>query len=584
MLQSLAGYYDRMAARGEAEAPGWSREKFGWCVVLSEAGEPVAIDDLHNNEGRKPAVTLREVPAAAKRTVAVVPNLFWDKTAYTLGRTSGTGRRTAQEHAAFRDANFAAIAGATDPGLVAFARFLETWTPERFDADPFAPAMLDANILFRLDGDYCFLHERDAARAIVEARAGGDERAALCLVTGVTAPVARLHPTIKGVEGAQSSGAALVSFNLDAFSSWGRAQGDNAPTSQGASFRYGAALNRLLDRGSRNRVRVGDTTVVFWADASAGEAAAAKSETLIWEALEPPPGDTQEAARLAVTLDALAKGRPLADSRPGVDPSTRIHVLGLAPNAARLSVRFWVTDRLDDLVGRLAAHHHDLAIVPAPRRWGVAPSINWLLVKTVALQEKFDNIAPQLGGELARAVLTGDRYPRAWLAATIMRLRAGDDPGTGWHAAAIKASIARTPSEETPPVSLEPDNPNPAYQLGRLFAAYENAQRAALGRNVNATIRDRYFGAASATPASVFPLLIRGAQNHLSKVRKEKPGLAVTLEREIEGIVGHLPGTFPRSLRLEEQGRFAIGYYHQRGARFAGVAHDTDEGDDDNGE
>lgn len=595
VLQGLAGYYDRMAARGEAEAPGWSREKFGWCVVLSADGTPVAVDDLHDHDGAKLRPTLREVPAAVKRTVAIAPNLFWDKTAYVLGRTGGEGRRTALEHAAFRAAHLALLNGAEDEGLIALRRFLEAWVPMRFDERPFGPAMLDANLMFRLDGDRAYLHERPAARTIVTAKAGSSADGVRCLVSGAVAPPARLHPTIKGVQGAQSSGATLVSFNLDAFTSWGQTQGGNAPTSEAAAFRYGAALNRLLDRGSRNRLRVGDTTVVFFADASGGEAQAAAAEGLFADAADP-PSDAAEASALAITLNAVVAGRPLAEAaaRPDIAPETRIGVLGLAPNAARLSVRFWVEDRLDAFVARLAAHHADLSLDPAPRGWTKSPSINLLLLRTTALMEKWDNIAPNLAGEVARAVLTGGRYPRAWLAAAIVRLRAGDDPVTGWHAAVIKACIARDerlhrhdPEVREPqeiPVSLDPDNPNASYQLGRLFAAYENAQRAALGRNVNATIRDRYFGAASATPASVFPLLIRGAQNHLSKVRKEKPGLAVTLEREIEGIVGHLAPEFPRSLRLEEQGRFAIGYYHQRSARFAGTADDTHEGDHNDGE
>jgi CRISPR-associated protein Csd1 len=213
-----------------------------------------------------------------------------------------------------------------------------------------------------------------------------------------------------------------------------------------------------------------------------------------------------------------------------------------------------------------------------------------LLVMSTALQEKFDNIPPLLAGEVMRAVLGGTPYPRTLLAAAIMRLRAGDDPASGWHACVIRACLAREHrlhrNKESTPVSLDRDNVNPAYQLGRMFAALETAQRMALGR-VNATIRDRYFGAASATPAGVFPLLFRGAQNHLGKLRKG--GKGNWLEREIEEICAHLPSELPRSLRLDQQGRFAIGYYHQRRAQYAGrpaedLADDTGEGDETNAE
>lgn len=241
----------------------------------------------------------------------------------------------------------------------------------------------------------------------------------------------------------------------------------------------------------------------------------------------------------------------------------RFHILGLAPNAARLSVRFWLSDDFAVFARRLADHYAALAIEPPPWR-ALPPSVNRLLVKTVALQEKFDNIPPLLAGEVTRAILAGTPYPRSLLATAIIRLRAGDDAGTGWHAAAIRAVLASHHRKESPPVSLDRENASSAYQLGRLFAMAEIAQRVSLGK-VNATIRDRYFGAASATPANVFPLLLRGVQNHLGRLRKE--GKGGWIEKEIDQIFAQLPPSLPRSLALQKQGEFAIGYYHQRSAR-----------------
>lgn len=575
ILQALDSYYGRMAARGEAEAPGFSREKIGFAVVLSPNGVPVQVIDMRELSGRKLQPVLREVPAAVKRTAGILPNRLWDKTSYTLGRTAGEGRRTAEEHAAFKALHRTLLAESEDPGCLALARFLDTWDPAAFDAAPFTPEMLDSNVVFRLEGEHVYLHERPAARRLIEAAATGPAADAFCLVTGQPTVARRLHPTIKGVEGAQSSGASLVSFNLDAFESYGQAQGANAPTSEAAAFRYGAALNRMLDRGSPNRLRrpIGDATVAFWADISAtvNEAAAAAADDFFLMLIDPPPtDDAAEAAKVRDALEKVADGRPIEAVAPAVMRGTRFHVLGLAPNAARLSVRYWLDDDVETFTRRLAAHHADLALEPRPRNWGV-PSTNRLLVKTTALQEKYENIPPLLAGEVTRAVLAGTRYPRTWLAAVIMRLRAGDDPSTGWHAAAIRACLQRDHrlgfERESLPVSLNKDDKSEAYQLGRLFAALETAQRLALGR-VNATIRDRYFGAASATPAGVFPLLLRGAQNHIGKLRKErKDGW---IEREIGEIVDRLPASLPRSLRLEAQGRFAIGYYHQRQAQFAG--------------
>lgn len=572
ILQALDGYYHRLAARGEVTAPGWSPEKFGWCVVLNSAGEPVDVYDLHDVSGKKPKPQVCSVPAAIKRTVGIASNFLWDKTAYVLGRTAGEGKRTAQEHAAFLALHQQRLAGQSDEGLLALLRFLESWRPERFDTAPFKPEMLDANILFRLEGERGFIHDRPAARALVEGGqkpTGGGE--ATCLVTGEQAPVARLHPTIKGVEGAQSSGASLVSFNLDAFTSLGKDQGDNAPTSEAAAFRYGTALNLMLTRDGPNRVRrpIGDATVVFWADASNAEAAEA-AETLFSDTLDPPE-DAEDARKIGMELEAIAKGRALPESRLSLAKGTIFHVLGLSPNAARLSVRFWLTDDFEVFARSLAEHFNDLHIEPRPLGWSGAPSVNRLLVQATALQADYKNIPPMLAGEVMRSVLTGARYPQSLLAAAIIRLRAGDDPSSGWHAAVIRAVLQRdhriNRKQENVPVSLAPDEPNKAYQLGRLFAVLEAAQRLALGK-INATIRDRYFGAASATPASVFPLLLRGAQNHLGRLRKD--GKGGWIEREIEDILERLTLDLPRALPLAEQGRFAVGYYHQRKEQFKG--------------
>lgn len=566
ILTALDRYYDRL--EGIAE-PGWMPVRFGYCIVLDDHGRPLHVIDLHDREGNE--VRPREIIVpAVQRTSGIKPALFWDKTAYALGCTAGEGKRTAQEHVSFKEANLTAIAGSDDPALVAYRGFLETWTPDQFQPPLFARSMLDANILFRWHEDNGFLHERPAARALVKAdEDDGGATEGFCLVTGVRAPLATLHPTIKGVDNAQSSGASLVSFNQPAFTSYGKEQGANAPTSARAAFRYGAALNRLLRRDGGNRLArtVGDATIVFWADASNVKAAKA-AESFFADGLDTPT-DENEARKIGADLEAVSKGRPLTELGRGIEQGTTFHVLGLSPNAARLSVRFWLTDTLEVFAKRLAAHAADLAIDPIP--WRTYPSVNRLLAQSVALQGKFENIPPLLAGEVMRAILSGTRYPQSWLAATIIRLRAGDDPLSGWHAAAIRAILHRdfrlNLSPKDAPMSLSPEEPSKAYQLGRLFAVLEAAQRQALG-NVNATIRDRYFGAASATPAGVFPLLLRGAQNHLGKLRKD--GKGGWIEREIETVLDRLGPDLPRSLPLAEQGRFAIGYYHQRKAQFAG--------------
>lgn len=585
ILQALDRYYDRIP---DVAAPGWSSEKFGWCIILGPDGALVDVQNLHDLDGKKPKVRLYPVPEAVSRTSGVKPNFLWDKTAYVLGvkkrpREDGENNEdkppweaAEREHAAFRDLHLERLAGEADEGLRALCGFLEQWQPEQFDANPrLQPEMLDANFMFRLDGDRCFLHERPAAKALVErfrVADNTDRETAFCLIRGEAAPITRLHPSIGGVQGAQSSGASLVSFNQDSFESYGQKQGANAPTSEAAAFRYGTALNHLLRRDSHNRLArpVGDATIVFWADASEVRASTA-AEDFFSMAVDPDQIERETARKLMDELEAVAKGRPLSDLNPDIEPGTRFHVLGLSPNAARLSVRFWLSGTLDQFAKRLAEHYQDLRIEPAPMGWGHAPSVNRLLVNTTALLRDYKNIPPLLAGEVMRATLSGSRYPQSLLAAAIIRLRAGDNAASGWHAAVIRAIIARDHrsgfQKEGISVSLNPEESSQAYQLGRLFAVLEAAQRMALGKT-NTTIRDRYFGAASATPASVFPLLLRGVQNHLGKLRKS--GKGGWIEREIEDILDHLGAALPRSLPLAEQGRFAVGYYHQRSSQFKG--------------
>lgn len=573
VLNSLDKYYDRMAERGDADPPGYSRKSIDLCIWLNLDGSIANVNDLNDYTGKKPVARRLTVPQEVIRTSGVSSNFLWDKTAYTLGigkdKDKKSIRYAEKEHEAFKLLHTERLKNNDDPGLCSLLAFLATWTPENFESDArFTTEMLDKNVVFGLAGGKLeYLHDRPAARALITAPREV-WKTAFCLVTGNEAPIERLHPSIQGVDGAQSSGARLVSYNADAFTSYGADSGANAPTSELAAFRYGTALNRLLDRGSSNRLKIGDTTVAFWADAEGvGEAAAAAAEDL-FAGLIDPPSDETEAHKIRDVLVEINLLSPLQDINPKLEPRTRFHILGLAPNAARLSVRYWMTDEFGYFARRMAQHYEDISIDPAP--WRVKlPSVQILLLRTTSVQEKFENIPPHLAGEVARAVLEGLPYPRTMLAAAIMRLRAGDPPHTGWHAAIIKACINRseTSAKEKLPVSRDPDNIHPSYQLGRLLAVLEAAQYAALGR-VNASIVDRYYGAASATPARVFGPLLRNVRNHVSDATKR--GKGKWIEARLNEIMTKLPPDMPTTLKLVDQGRFAVGYYHERAWRGPG--------------
>lgn len=579
ILQSLTRQYERMLDAGEVPVAGYSYEKIGWALEIDTDGTPLDLAMLGAPDAKgKHQPRMLAVPSAVKRSSGIASNFLWDKTAYVLGVVKGEektedgkrlfptqGRRTADEHAAFIERHREALAGEVGDGLAALLAFLDTWQWDQFEARGWPVEALDQNIVFRLKGDAGFLHNRAAARKAWLDAGASTAAAAQCLVSGEDAPVARLHPSIRGVMGAQTAGASLVSFNLDSFVSYGKSQGDNAPVSEGTAFAYGAALNAMLAKGSPRATRLGDTTVAFWAEADTEAAAKTVEKGMLW-GMDPGKSEKDDAETLRALMENAAKGRPLKAGTEGLDPATRIHLLGLSPNAARLSVRFWHVGTFAEFARNIVQHWEDLSLDPPAFKGD--PAV-WALLYEIAAQRKAENIPPLLGGALMRAILTGGTYPRSLLAAVLIRLRAGDDLN-GPRAALIKACLTRdarlnpTETKREVPVALDRTEDNPGYLLGRLFAVLETAQRLALGK-VNATIRDRFFSSASATPAGTFPTLLRNANPHLAKLRKGTgSGLGVWLEREIAEILDKMGTAMPTSLGIEDQGRFVIGYYHQR--------------------
>lgn len=580
ILHSLKTRYDRLSSsgavglheRGLLPPPGYSTENISFVVELWPDGNVCKVQDWRE-PGKRPIAARINVPnTLGSRTSGIEAKFLWDKTAYVFG-ASATSKRTEDEHAAFVSFHEKLLGQAFDEGLLAFLRFLRTWEPSRFAGLACSAEMLDQNVAFKLTGDHGLLHERDEARRIwldyLSTLPAGE---GVCLVTGEQGRIALLHPPLRGVPGAQSSGASLVSFNEDAFNSYGKVQGGNAPVSEYSAFAYATALNDLLaaTRGTdpktgrlryRNRTSVGDCTVVFWAERP-------EAEELIERLLA--PDEQTETAGIRNVVKAMQTGKLLHEGILGIDPNTRAYVLALSPNAARLSVRFWLDGTLGDLARCFAEHWADLHLEPAPCDRPPALSA---LHSELAAHRKVENVLAHLAGELTRAIINGTLYPASVLVQVIMHLRS-DHQITPVRAALIKAILARRARYRArlahidwkdSLVSLNRQEPNAGYRLGRLFAVLEAAQYAGIGR-LKAAMRDKFFGPASATPGHVFPLLLRRAQDHLSAARKkDRAGRAVRLDREISEIIGGFTGSepFPATLSLEDQGRFVIGFYHQ---------------------
>lgn len=570
-LAALARAYDRLAARNEVPAFGYSLEKIGFVIPLntdgSLAGTPI---DLRVSDGRRRVAPLKPVPASFKRP-GVTPKAFflWDNTAYALGVTSSEGKDAIARFQAFRDRHLRDLAEANDEGLVALRRFIGAWRPKNFATLNWLEDVKDQNVVFALERerlDNIYIHDRPAARELwARLSAKGDKNPeATCLVSGEKVPVARLHPAIKGVWGAQPSGASIVSFNLDAFTSYGHEQGDNAPVSEAAAFAYTTALNRFLERDSGHRVQIGDASTVFWADAREAEAAAAAEE--FFGAMT--SGDDEKIVNRSVK-DALEKIRA-GVTTPNIIPEplegVRFYILALAPNAARLSIRFYLEDGFGSIARRYLEHIERLRIDPPPRE--TAPSVWRMLIETAVLR-KSENIQPNLAGEWLRAILAGMPYPLTLLSTLIMRLRSDHDVRP-LRVAMLKSILIKNFDMEVP-VALDAKCDDKGYLLGRLFALYEQIQTAALGYDVNATIKDKFYGAASAQPRKVFHLLESGSANHLSKIGKQKPGLKITFEKQIGAIMDLMApenDPFPASLPDKSQALFGLGYYHQRNQFF----------------
>ena len=570
ILQELVRYYDRKSRDADPAqrlpSLGLEDKDIPFVIELAADGGVVQLRDTRALEGKKLRAQSFLVPQGVKKTSGVAANLLWDSAAYVMGLDKARkGKAEVTPHAAFR-ARLAALpeAAQADAGLRAVIAALDRADWSVLHAHPAWAEIQETNpvMSFQLTGDIDLVCQRPAVAAAALPVADAEARSGLCLVEGVTAPIQRLHSAIKGVWGAQSSGANIVSFNARSFESYGKTdrQGENAPVGERAAFAYTTALNHLLAKDSRNRVQVGDASTVFWADAPSQF----DSEFTLADFFGETKDDPDRGVRAVQALhQALASGQ-----LPVGERGAQFFVLGLAPNAARISVRFWLRAPLSELAPRILQHFADLKVVRRYDSDPVTPSL-FRLLSSIALLGKLDNVPPRLAGEWMRAILEGQPYPATLLNATVIRCKAEQEVTT-LRAAVLKAWLNRDHRRANPEVpanhqyfkeELDMQQTDAPYLLGRLFAVLERIQQQAQP-GINATIRDRYYGAASTTPVLVFTTLLRLKNAHLKKL---SDGQASYFERLIGEIMLPL-SDFPRQLALPQQARFALGYYHQRQA------------------
>lgn len=570
ILQALAGYYRRMAKEGSRDvAPeGFEKKEIPFLIVLDKAGNFVDLSDTRDGVGKKKQGRVFTVPKGVKKTSGIAANLLWDTPNYVLGFPKIDAKKepkkdpvetARQQKEAFARKIIEALPDAlTDEGIKAVLAFLGHGTYPELEAHPLWQDIVEGGpvLTFQLTDEIGLICERPLVLAALNSNGNAGEvrtSGQVCLVSGAKDEPVRLHTAIKGVWGAQSSGANIVSFNLDAFRSFGKEQGLNAPVGKQAEFAYTTALNTLLLKGSRHRMQVGDSSTVFWAEHQN------PIEDIFADLFGEPAKENPEQLTQAVRSLYAA---PRAGTPPLEDDLTQFFVLGLAPNAARIAVRFWHAGTVGETARHILRHFDDCAIVHGPTQ-PEHLSLFRLLVAT-ATQGKSENIPPNLAGDLMKSILAGTPYPQSLLSAAIRRCRAEREISYP-RAALIKAVLARKAryydkSEKEVSMALDVTNTNPGYRLGRLFAVLEKIQEEA-SPGINATIRDRFYGSASGTPVAAFPHLMKLKNHHLSKL--ENRGRAVNMEKIVGEIMEGLDD-FPTHLSLQDQGRFAVGYYHQR--------------------
>lgn len=556
ILQALYDYYQRKAQDPEsALAPaGFEYKEIPFILELREDGTLNQIEDTRFIENKKKRAKSERVPQGVKKTSGVAANLLWDNAEYVLGLdTKGKPERVKEQQAAFLAKIRALNLADTDKGIAAVIQFLESLDLAVIQQNPLWDEIekTNPNLSFRLQGQTALVCQ---SRAVQAAIANGESEAsakAICLMTGEHAEIERLHPSIKGVWGAQTAGANIISFNLDAFRSFGKSQSFNAPVSKEAAFAYTTGLNHLLGKDSKQRMQVGDASTVFWASK---ENALEDSFAALFGASAATEDDPD---RNTDAVKALYQSVEKHGRLPSVSDETLFYILGLAPNAARISIRFWHVATVHEVSKRIVEHFKLLEIVRSERDPEFLPL--WLLLRSIALQGKTENVLPNLAGEMMRSILEGKAYPATLLASALRRIRA-EQKVTYPRAALLKAYLNRLNSTETLNVSLDITNPNQGYRLGRLFAVLEKIQEEA-NPGLNATIRDRYYGAASATPVTVFSTLMKLKNHHLSKM--DNKGRVNNLEKLLGEVMSGI-NEFPSHLSLKDQGFFAIGYYHQR--------------------
>ena len=597
ILQALAHLGEVFGKQGKIPQPGWGKAKVSHRVILDGQGQLLGIISAKKKvmAGKKEREIPDDmiVPMPVNRSSGIKANFLCDNASYILGiDDKGKPKRTQQCFEAAKHLHHQILDGCSSVPAKAILLFFDRWDSRKAKDHPIIADQLEdilkaGNLVFQIDGRDAIEDEaiRKAWKAYQEklegTKDGNHEGKGICLVTGKEdQKIAILHPKIKGVLGAQTSGANLVSFNADAFCSYGhdKEQGMNAPVSEEAALSYSMALNALL--ADRNHTKmIGDTTVVYWS-----EHALSDYQDCMMELLGDDSG--MDDHTLDTIIDHIKNGESVSIHGITVNPEEHFYVLGLAPNAARLSVRFFWTNTFGQLITNLSLHQERMDIIRPS--WEKRRISVWRTLKaTVNPNARNAASSPLLSGSFLQAVLHNNPYPEAVFQNIMMRVFSDRDKVAeagkpAVHkvsyvkAAFIKAYLLKNSSSYSKndweghiTMAVNENCNETSYILGRLFSLLENIQQKA-NPGINSTIKDRFFNSACATPAAVFPVLLKLTNAHLGKLNQ---GEAAFFQKKLGYLMEKMamPDTgmpLPSRLTLEEQGAFVLGYYQETQARY----------------
>ena len=563
ILQALVKEYENLAEKGLVSKPGWCLAKVSYGIDLTADGQIKGIIWLKSEEERgKKKVWLpvsRMVPEMVTRSSGVSSNFLCDNSKYLLGiDQEGTSDRVKECFMAARKRHLSLLKDV--PGVMskAICAFFENWDPQNAAENPVIKERWKditdgGNLIFCMGGDEA-QEDEDIMDAWMREQSHSGEEDGTCLVTGKRTEISRIHKTIKGVPGAQSSGAALVSFNAPAFESYGKEQSYNAPVGKYAEYAYTTALNYLLAQ-KEYAFSLGDSMVIYWAEEGK------KEYQDIFSAFIMPKVDNQKF--IHDIFERLQKHRFVQLDGVRLDKNQTFYILSLAPNAARLSVRFFYVNSFGNILDNLSRHYQRMQIVRPSWEEREYLGVWQMLYETVNQNSKDKKPVPSMAAMVLQAIISGSRYPASLYTDVLIRIRAEQGKVTWGRAAIIKAYLIKNYewTEGENYMGLNEESKDTAYVLGRLFSVLESIQIDA-NPGIKATIRDRYFNSACAAPASVFPILIKLKNSHIKKLERDKGSAKIYYEQILTDLMGKLE-SYPKRLSLEDQGKFILGYYHQ---------------------